>query len=115
MPSKRGRSHPSGGSGESQPRGDSDWTPTRPNGQDGQAGTTTNGYTGRYLVLFRQDAAEAGLRLLRDAAAVQVVSTADFDGGAVAADALSGAEAIYFDKLGVAVVQTSLPEQMQAK
>jgi subtilisin len=88
--------------------------PTGADGQGNAAGPTTNGFTGRYLVLFRQDAAEAGLRSLREAAGAQIASTADVEAGAVPADQLASGEPIYFDKLGVAVVPSNTPQQMQA-
>ena len=71
------------------------------------------GTTGKYLVLLRQDAVEAGVRALSDAAGLTVMNTADFAGGAVDAAQLAGAPAVLFDRLGVAVVEAP-PDQFQA-
>lgn len=71
------------------------------------------GYTGRYLVLLREGAMKAGVKALRDTAGLRVASTADFAEGAVEGKQLAEAEAIYFEDLGVAVVDTQ-PEQIQA-
>jgi subtilisin len=111
MPSARNRRQAAGGSGEAQPgQGSVSWSPDDPNRHFG----TTDGYTGRYLVLFREGAGAAALHTIADAASVEVVNTADFEDGALAADALSTAEAMYFDKLGVAVVQPGVQERLQA-
>lgn len=74
---------------------------------------TPPGTTGRFLVLLREDAVKAGVKALSDRAGLKVTSTADFEGGAVDADHLAGAEAILFEDLGVVVVDTP-PEQIQA-
>src|SRR5947209_15894825 len=78
-------------------------------GQDGPA----PGTTGKYLVLLREDAVDAGVSALSDAVGVSVVNAAEFDEGAVEGDQLAEAEAVVFDKIGVAVVDVS-PEQTQA-
>lgn len=64
-----------------------------------------SGTTGRYLVLMRQDAVQAGIRALTDIAGLKVANTADFESGAVDASTLESADAIFFDELAVAVVQ----------
>ncbi len=71
------------------------------------------GTTGRYLVLMREGGAKAGLKALRDTAGLRVASTSDFAEGAVEGKQLAEAEAILFEDLGVAVVDTP-PEQIQA-
>ena len=71
------------------------------------------GTTGRYLVLMREDAVQAGVRALTEAAKLNVASAADFEGGVVDPDRLARGEAIVFDRLGVAVVNTP-PEQFRA-
>ena len=71
------------------------------------------GTTGRYLVLMREDAVQAGVRALTEAAELNVASAADFEGGVVDPDRLARGEAIVFDRLGVAVVNTP-PEQFRA-
>lgn len=71
------------------------------------------GTTGRYLVLMREDAVKAGAKLLREDAGLSVASSSDFDDGAVGAQEMSEGEAIIFDDLGVAVVDTP-PEQLQS-
>lgn len=62
--------------------------------------------TGRYLVLFEEGAAKAGIKALRDATGVNVVS-ATADG-----KELEGEDTVVFDKLGVAVVSAP-PQQIQ--
>lgn len=76
-------------------------------------GTVAPGYTGRYLVLMRQDAMDVGLRTLSDQAGLNVTRSADFGAGAVGADALTSGGAIVFDDLAVAVVDAP-PDQFQA-
>ena len=71
------------------------------------------GTTGRYLVLMREDAVKAGVKALRETAGLRVASTADFAEGAVEGEQLAEAEAILFEDLGVAVVNT-LPQGIQA-
>src|SRR5215211_484945 len=71
------------------------------------------GTTGKYLVLMREDAVEAGVRTLGDTAGLSVTSSSDFDEGAVGGEVLAEAEAVVFDELAVAVVDTP-PDQIQA-
>src|SRR5215211_8802833 len=71
------------------------------------------GTTGKYLVLLREDAVEAGVRTLGDTAGLSVTSSSDFDEGAVGGEVLAEAEAVVFDELAVAVVDTP-PDQIQA-
>jgi subtilisin len=93
----------------------------RANGEEripGNGGGTPNqrinlpGTTGRYLVLMREGAAEAGARTLREKAGIKIASSADFEGRAPA-ERMAEGEAIVFKELGVALVD-SPPEQMRA-
>jgi subtilisin family serine protease len=61
--------------------------------------------------LLRTDAIEAGVRTLSDVAGLTVANTADVEGGALDATMLTSGNAIVFDKLAVAVVDTP-PEQI---
>lgn len=84
------------------------------NGADGTSagdGTIT-ATTGKYLVLFREDGDEAQ-RALAAAADLSVASTADFEGGVTTEEGLMGADALLFDKLGVALVN-AVPDQIKA-
>jgi subtilisin len=71
------------------------------------------GTTGKYLVLMREDAVDAGVRTLGDVAGLSVASSSDFDEGAVGGETLAEAEAVVFDELAVALVDTP-PDQIQA-
>jgi subtilisin family serine protease len=71
------------------------------------------GTTGKYLVLMREDAVEEGIRTLGTAAGLSVSSASDYDDGAVGGESLAEAEAIVFDELAVALVDTA-PDQIQA-
>lgn len=71
------------------------------NQMDGN-GTGTAETTGRYLVLLREDAVEAGISALSSGAQVRVTRSSGLTG--MTADALPKGEAIIFDKIGVAVV-----------
>jgi subtilisin len=70
----------------------------------------STGTTGKYLVLFRPDASDAGMKLLSNHAGVKVTSATDYEGSAIPGEALASAEAILFDKLGVALVNAP-PDQ----
>lgn len=70
------------------------------------------GTTGRYLVLMREGAFDAGVQTLTEGAGMRVTSAAEFDSNAVPADAMASAEAIMFPSLGVAVVNAP-PDQFQ--
>ncbi|MBI3964563.1 MAG: S8 family serine peptidase [Chloroflexi bacterium] len=76
------------------------------------AEVTEPGTTGRFLILMRPDASRAGLKALTETAGLRVTSTADFENGAMSAETLESAEAIFFDELAVAVVDAP-PEQLQ--
>lgn len=70
--------------------------------------------TGRYIITFREGAQEQALALMSRSAGIGLVaSAADFAGGAVDPEQVSDAGAVYFDKLGVAVVSTP-PDGLQA-
>lgn len=69
--------------------------------------------TGRYLVLFRQDAVDAGIQTLSDAGLSGVARAADFPDSALSEEQLKNADTCVFDNLGVAVV-TLDPEQLQS-
>lgn len=75
--------------------------------------TPMPGTTGRYLVLLREDAVESGVRALTDVAGLEVASTRDFANGAVDSQTMGEAEAVIFDNLGVAVVDTP-PDQLRS-
>ncbi len=76
--------------------------------------TPAPGTTGRYLVLLQEDDIKAGVSALGDTAGIRSVArSGDFESGAVSAADLAGTEAVVFDDLGVAVVQTP-PDQIRA-
>jgi subtilisin family serine protease len=62
--------------------------------------------TGRYLILFREEAVGQAVSLLSSTAGFLSASAADFEG----VDSVAGADAVVFDKLGVAVVSSVPPE-----
>jgi subtilisin family serine protease len=68
--------------------------------------------TGRYLALGRDINDPSLPKALRDMAGLRVASSSDFPRGAVNMSQLSGADGIYFERLGVAV--TSAPPQQLA-
>lgn len=70
--------------------------------------------TGRYLVLLRENALDAGIRTLRDYTENRrVARAADFERHAVSAEQLEQTDTTVFDNLGVAVC-TLDPEQLQS-
>lgn len=69
------------------------------------------GTTGRYLVLFREDAVQSGVSALSGLMGASFASASDFEGGAVDATVLDQASALVFGDLGVAVVDVP-PEQL---
>jgi subtilisin family serine protease len=71
------------------------------------------GTTGKYLVLLREGSVKAGVKAMKDAAGLRVATTSDFSDGAVEGKQLAESEAILFEDLGVAVVD-SAPEQIRA-
>ena len=84
--------------------------PYSPDGADGLTGETET--TGRYLVLFEEDAVPAAVRALKESAGI-VATTGESDAAVVSAEELEQSDAVVFDELGVAVVQAD-PEQIQA-
>lgn len=76
-------------------------------------GGVAPGLTGRYLVLLRQDAMDAGIRMLTDQVGLNVTRSADFQAGAMDTDALASGGAVVFDDLAVAVVDTP-PDQFRS-
>lgn len=106
MASSRGRSRGSAGKGrQTNGAGDSGVIAPMPTG--------TAGTTGKYLVLMKPGAVDAGVRALTDTVGVRVMSAADFEGSAVSSDALAESGAVVFNTLGVAVVSTP-PDQFSA-
>src|SRR5947207_14543996 len=73
------------------------------------------GTTGRYLVVFREEANPQAVRgaLANVAGAADIASAADFAAGEVSMQEVEDADAVFFDKLNVAVVTTE-PQQVQA-
>ena len=68
--------------------------------------------TGRYLVLFRENATASALKTLRESASLATVaSSADFEGGSLDVAEVADSDVIVFDKLGVAVCNGN-PQQM---
>ena len=105
----RSRSKPSTASG-----GQMDAPPsTTPSGPS-LAAEPEGGLTGRYIVTFREGAQNQAMSLMSRSAGIGLVaSAADFAEGAVDLEQTQGAGAVYFDQLGVAVVDTP-PEQLNA-
>jgi subtilisin family serine protease len=69
------------------------------------------GTTGRYLVLMEVGEARKGAKTLSQATGLTLASTADFEGGAIDAEALAADGAVVFDELAVAVVDLD-PDQL---
>lgn len=86
-------------------KGRSRSTSTPPPPVDGAAEAAGGDFTGKFLVLFREDGMKEGLQAIKNAAGLsEVCSTADYDGGAVEMADAQGAEVFALDKLRVAVV-----------
>ena len=71
--------------------------------------------TGRYLVLFQEDAVEAGINSLKDEAGLKVSRAKDADLAGISSTAggeLDGQDAVVFEEIGVAVLNAA-PDQMQ--
>ena len=75
-------------------------------------GTPVDGTTGRYLVLLREDAVKEATRVMTATAGMKVSVASDFTEGNIPHD-LGGADAVIFENLGVAVVNTP-PDQLDA-
>jgi subtilisin family serine protease len=69
--------------------------------------------TGRYLVLFEDDAIDAGTKALARSAGIKTLSSASTDEGFFAAEELEERDGLVFAELGVAVVRAE-PDQLQA-
>jgi subtilisin family serine protease len=81
---------------------------------DARRGSPHAEYTGRSIVVFRDIAPSRRARFLKEVAAFSnVASAADFDNSAMVVDQVSGADAVIFDEIGVAVV-TPDPSQLNA-
>jgi subtilisin family serine protease len=69
------------------------------------------GRTGRYLVLMNPQMSKSGPSMLSNRAGIRSASASDFTNHAVSAEALASDESIYFETLGVAVVNAA-PDQV---
>lgn len=69
--------------------------------------------TGRYLVLMQEGSAKTHIEALKNVAGVKAASTSDFKKGGVNLETLGGAQAVVFESLGVAVMDTP-PDQTEA-
>ncbi|MGH7779265.1 MAG: S8 family peptidase [Candidatus Binataceae bacterium] len=72
----------------------------------------TKRYTGRHLVVMRNDGVSSGTNLLRQAAGLRVASSLDFASGFDRTATLDGADALVLPTIGIAIVET-VPEQRQ--
>lgn len=69
------------------------------------SGEPTGEFTGKYLVLLRDDGVKEGLQAIKNVAGLsEVCNAADYSGGAVKMAEAQGAEVLLLDKLKVAVV-----------
>lgn len=69
-------------------------------------------FTGKYIVLLRDNGVKEGLQAIKDAAGLtKVCNSADYDGAAVEMGEAEGAEVFFLDKLKVAVVDAD-PTQL---
>ncbi|AFZ24190.1 subtilisin-like serine protease [Cylindrospermum stagnale PCC 7417] len=70
--------------------------------------------TGKYLVLFREQALDSGISALRDQTGIKSVArSTDFEKSSVTAEQLAQTDLVAFDNLGVAVCSLD-PEQWQS-
>lgn len=60
--------------------------------------------TGRFLVLMREGSAKSNIEALKNVAGVKVASSSDFKKGTMNMETMGGAQAMFFESLGVAVV-----------
>ncbi|WP_051236892.1 S8 family peptidase [Paenibacillus pinihumi] len=73
-----------------------------------------NVYTGRYIVTFRQDAIQDGMRLLNNLTGVKnIPTTSDFIEGNWNIDQVKSAKGAVYEKLGVAVIEADEQQMMQ--
>src|SRR5262245_45032012 len=87
----------------------------RDNGGSGAIGAPASqgGTTGRFLVLFREDAADEGMRVLRERAKVKVAGATTKEGMAAVAGEGGAPDAVFFENLNVASVRGD-PSQIQS-
>lgn len=87
-------------------------SPTPPPPTIGVVPPASGEFTGKYLVLLRDDSEKAGLQAIKDVAGLkQVCSAADYTGAAVEMAEANNAEVFFLDKLRVAVVDAD-PTQL---
>lgn len=84
-------------------------TRTRPQGST----SPEPGTTGKYLLLLREDDTAAGVKMMRELAGMQVAISRDFTSGAATLESAASADALVFDELGIAVVDTP-PDRMRS-
>ncbi len=78
---------------------------TTPPVAGGETEVTGGDFTGKYLVLLREDGVKEGLKAIKDASGLsEVCNTADYEGGAVTMAEAGASEVFFLDKLKVAVV-----------
>jgi hypothetical protein len=70
-------------------------------------------YTGRYIVVFRQDAVQEGVKVLEDSTGLATANSMDFGGGPATAEAMGGPGTLVYENLGIAVVDSD-PDQASA-
>src|SRR4051812_12098955 len=63
-----------------------------------------NAQTGRYLITFKEGAAEEAVRFLRTTQGMRIADARDFEGQAMALEDVGDAEAVLFPELGVALI-----------
>lgn len=86
--------------------------PIKSNPEPSTTVADANGTTGRYLVLLKEDGVKEATRLMASSASMKVSAAADFGEDAIPND-LDGADAVVFENIGVAVVDTP-PDQFDA-
>ena len=74
----------------------------------------TRELTGRYLVLLSAGSARKAVAALRRAAGPRIATTLDVRSGALPPEQTQDADAVYFDRLGVAVVNTDPRDRARA-
>ena len=80
---------------------------------DGPAVAPTQGLTGRYIVLFHPGKTDAGVQALEEDSSLKVASTKGTEAGILSVADQTSADAVVFDKIGVAVVSAT-PQQLQS-
>jgi subtilisin family serine protease len=74
--------------------------------------TPLDGTTGRFLVLLKEDTVKESTKVMTSSASMKVSVASDFSDGDIPHN-LGGADAVIFENLGVAVVNTP-PDQLEA-